>query len=286
MKHRSGITLLEVLVAIFIMGVGLLAILTLFPLGVMTAAQALQDDRVQQLAVNVDRLATARDLRNDTNITGSFNATTTAVYVDPFYAPLGSTTLGTAPNSIPRVQLPASWTPTGGNATRWFTMIDDYNFTVGDPANPPPGGTGGAVPDNTGGTIQSYGIYTCCVLMRRPRPTDPSFDSMAVVVYKGRSTQVIQGETAYAAAGTAGNTTLTVNGPPAPSIRRSGWILDTTVNGTTNAVQADFYQVISMTDNGAGLYTLETATPLKNNVSNIIVLENVIDVIERSWSWH
>ena len=36
MKRRDGATLVEVLVAIFVMGIGLLALLALFPLGVLT----------------------------------------------------------------------------------------------------------------------------------------------------------------------------------------------------------------------------------------------------------
>jgi type II secretory pathway pseudopilin PulG len=43
--NRSGITLVEVLVAIFIMGIGLLALLTLFPLGAISMAQQVQADR-------------------------------------------------------------------------------------------------------------------------------------------------------------------------------------------------------------------------------------------------
>ncbi len=45
MKRRPGITLIEVLVAIFVMSIGLLALLTLFPLGALRMSQALQDDR-------------------------------------------------------------------------------------------------------------------------------------------------------------------------------------------------------------------------------------------------
>src|SRR5205823_5785838 len=39
-------TLLEVVVAIFIMAVGMLALLTLFPIGMLSMARALQDQRV------------------------------------------------------------------------------------------------------------------------------------------------------------------------------------------------------------------------------------------------
>src|SRR4249920_893142 len=73
MKQRSGLTLVEVLVAIFIMGVGMLAILTLFPLGLMTAGQALQDDRVVQLVGNAAAIANARNVRNDPNVLAAFN---------------------------------------------------------------------------------------------------------------------------------------------------------------------------------------------------------------------
>jgi type II secretory pathway pseudopilin PulG len=57
MNRRSATTLVEVLVAIFIMGIGLLAILALFPLGALQMAQALKDDRAAQAAANATALA-------------------------------------------------------------------------------------------------------------------------------------------------------------------------------------------------------------------------------------
>ena len=50
--RRRGVTLLEVLTAIFIMGVGLLAILTLFPLGALSMARAVRDDRAATIGAN------------------------------------------------------------------------------------------------------------------------------------------------------------------------------------------------------------------------------------------
>jgi prepilin-type N-terminal cleavage/methylation domain-containing protein len=44
-NRRHGISLIEVLVAIFVMGIGLMALLTLFPLGALEMAQAIKDDR-------------------------------------------------------------------------------------------------------------------------------------------------------------------------------------------------------------------------------------------------
>ena len=65
---RPGITLVEVLAAIFIMGVGLLALLTLFPLGALSMARAVRDDRAAAIAANAAATATALDLRNDPNV--------------------------------------------------------------------------------------------------------------------------------------------------------------------------------------------------------------------------
>lgn len=57
MSSRSGVTLTEVLVAIFIMGIGLLSLLVLFPLGALNMAQAIKDERVTMAAQNAFGLA-------------------------------------------------------------------------------------------------------------------------------------------------------------------------------------------------------------------------------------
>ena len=51
-QRRSGITMTEVLVAIFVCGLGLMALMTLFPLGAMNMAQAIKDDRCGHAAAN------------------------------------------------------------------------------------------------------------------------------------------------------------------------------------------------------------------------------------------
>src|SRR5438105_4096827 len=68
MNRRRGSTLIEVLVAIFIMGIGLLAILAMFPLGALKMTQAIQDDRYGHCAANARSIAIARNLRFDTTI--------------------------------------------------------------------------------------------------------------------------------------------------------------------------------------------------------------------------
>src|SRR5687767_9974685 len=50
--RRPAVTLVEVLIAIFLMGIGLMAILSLFPLGAAQMAQALKDQRCAEAATN------------------------------------------------------------------------------------------------------------------------------------------------------------------------------------------------------------------------------------------
>jgi prepilin-type N-terminal cleavage/methylation domain-containing protein len=50
-RRRRGVTLLEVLAAIFIAGVGLLALLQLFPVTAIGLAQEIQDDRAAAFAI-------------------------------------------------------------------------------------------------------------------------------------------------------------------------------------------------------------------------------------------
>jgi prepilin-type N-terminal cleavage/methylation domain-containing protein len=70
MRRRSGVTLIEVLVAIFIMAIGMLALLALFPLGAISMAQALKDDRCASSAVNAEAFAIAQDIKHDIAVAG------------------------------------------------------------------------------------------------------------------------------------------------------------------------------------------------------------------------
>ena len=57
--RQAGITLVEVLVAIFVMGVGLLALLQLFPVGALEMARAIKDDRTAAVAAEASALSRA-----------------------------------------------------------------------------------------------------------------------------------------------------------------------------------------------------------------------------------
>lgn len=68
MTRRSGATLIEVLVAIFVMGIGMIALLTLFPLGALRMADAIQFDKCTTMATNATAIATLKNIRNDATV--------------------------------------------------------------------------------------------------------------------------------------------------------------------------------------------------------------------------
>jgi hypothetical protein len=62
-KH-SGATLVEVLVAIFVMAIGLITLLTLFPLGLLSMSQAIKDDRCAHTVANAAAIEKIWDIRH------------------------------------------------------------------------------------------------------------------------------------------------------------------------------------------------------------------------------
>ena len=68
MSRRSGVTLVEVLVAIFVMGIGLIALLTLFPIGMLRMARAIHYERSVQSARNADANAIIHGIRQDIDV--------------------------------------------------------------------------------------------------------------------------------------------------------------------------------------------------------------------------
>jgi prepilin-type N-terminal cleavage/methylation domain-containing protein len=99
MRHRSGVTLIEVLITIFIMGIGMLALLTLFPVGALSMGRALMQDRATQAATNAEAIAFAQDIRHDLVVISDNNLTTkpTNIVADAFTNPFGTTLSNTTP---------------------------------------------------------------------------------------------------------------------------------------------------------------------------------------------
>jgi prepilin-type N-terminal cleavage/methylation domain-containing protein len=292
---RPGLTLIEVLVALFILGIGMMAILVLFPLGLLSMKRAIAEDRAANAAANAAALATALSYRTDPNVLAALN-TSPVVYLDPWYASLtnGSTLPSGAPAptpNIPRVTL-SSQTLTPALTAQLFAVQDDLSF---DPAGLPLGSSA------AGASVLRKQNFTWAYLIRRPgslswtQPTSSSpsgvsqqmLPEVTVVVYLNRITSTISGEVAYSATSSATATNAAANTPVSnftltwsgtkPNLRKGSWVLDT-VNGY-------FYQVSSSVDIGSGSINVELESNLRTNVSNVIVMDNVIAVLERGSTW-
>ena len=231
---RTGLTLVEVLIAILVMGIGLISLLALFPLGALSMAQSIKDNRMAQLAASAKAFANFRIRNNSTNFVDPalitafqyFHTHTTdqavepaatgpsyPIYVDPFgwqLQPNGTTPdlrVGTwpgttyptypYPTSIQRINL-SSITPTGTPAQipRWFAGLDDMVF-----------GTN-AVPNPSGANvIQRNERYTWGFLCQETQyvPTTSTANptiNVSAVVYDRRAptlvnTNQISGENVY-----------------------------------------------------------------------------------------
>jgi hypothetical protein len=298
MNRRKGISLIEVLAAIFVMGIGMIALLTLFPLGALTMAQAIKDGRTAQAAANAAAVAELfhGSIRQDTVYVrpaldpsrgNAYEGPSNPVYLDPIgFMSIGTTVCGIIPRrTIPTVASP----PTGSNpnqaAMKWFTLLDDMNFyDNGQPARP-------------FGAIQRQGTFSWAFMVKRPRWKDDAVVNLTVVLYKGRGLQLSAGllaqtEELYTATGAQGSSSITLTAKPGAAVqpKRGGWILDAT-RETSNAglqqhgpIHAYFYRILGVTPS-LGSLVLDVAGPLKANVSTAIILENVVEVFEKGPGW-
>jgi hypothetical protein len=265
MTHRPAVTLIEVLIAMFIMAIGMLALLVLFPLGAVSMAQALKDDRCASTASMAENVAIATNVRYDPNVTPSF-AASPLVYVDPYGALQGMLPVGTGvlPNPIPRVS--PSFVTSIQLADRWFSLPDDMTFMQN------------GIPNTTSGFIDRGRNYSYAYLLRQLQPS--TLVQLYAVVYSGRPVLTPTLEPTYTAAGIAGANSITVSAtganPWPTTIKRGGWILDSG-NGY-------FYRVTNLYEAGTAT-TVEVQTNLVLGVSQVTVMDNVAEVFDKGTSW-
>jgi len=287
--RRTGATLVEVLVAIFVMGIGLIAILALFPLGVIRMAQAIQDGRTGNIAFNAEAIATMKLLGQDAsgnpesvrhdatfistcqNPGGGLGTATAQgpsypVFIDPIgYRSAAATGfqnwLTGTPGTIPRISLNSiqnSLTP-DSMSMRWFSFRDEIVFDInGLPQYVPPTPIGMPPPPPF---FYRETRYSWAYLCQLPKLADPQVVNMAVVVFNRRTMGMGTGgiplsEYSYSSTfDTTSNVvrlTIPQNGvsPIPPPIRLGEWVLDCTPVANPPSAHGYFYRVVSITDSG------------------------------------
>jgi len=220
MRRRSGVTLLECLVAIFVMGIGLIALLTLFPIAALRMYVAIQSECTYQTGSNAMAIATLKGLPNDSVVLGTGyyknpgipGATNDAVSGSPSYPvfidPVGwrTTPLGTpaqtwigggapgGPAYIGRSSVSFVNNPAAGTSTQagyqWFTRLDDIDFESALPGtgNSPPGTPRLLLPvPPAPQPVFTRSInYSYAFMCQRPNYADQTIVDVAVVVYNKR----------------------------------------------------------------------------------------------------
>jgi type II secretory pathway pseudopilin PulG len=162
MAQRSGLTLVEVLVAIFITGIGMVSLLVLFPLAALKMNQAIKDQRAADCARIAAAYARALPttsvnqlgLREDPAF---YNAGTgTSYYTDPTIWPTPTTALPKLSNGS-GPGYPLFIDPPGVNAGA--TQVGSLNGNPGIPRVSPSyvtGGTGGTYPLTTSPAVRWF----------------------------------------------------------------------------------------------------------------------------------
>lgn len=283
---RPGVTLTEVLVAIFIMGIGMISLLVLFPLGGLKMSIAIKDERTAHCAANAEAIARMFDLANDPAVFPKYteknppaNGPSHPVYIDPLGVTLGSNTLG---SGIARVfpQKLVKTTEPYEPFRRWMTLLDDINFNED------------GVPKLPGGILDRERRYTWAYLCRQVKATTPTgtppFSApdgieLTVVVYDRRpEISAIGGQLPNEHACTAsfqkGNdqATIAYSGTP-PPVRKGTWVLDSTLT----PINGYFYRVASVDDNGTNTLTLSLTQPARADGTACVVMEDVVEVFEK-----
>lgn len=218
MSRRSGITLVEVLVAIFVMSIGLIALLTLFPIGMLRMGRAIRDDHSAQSGHDAHVISIIHNLGNDGNMTSPgvvSDGVTADLFVNPF--PAGLKNADPYGESYPIFVDPIGYFNVFGVAQNWvggsqgvlrrrpvefvsrglaptniaarnlriftsFTLWDDMIFESTMGAVNLPG-----TPKTIAGGVLRDPRFSWGYTMRRPQTSDRSVVDCSVVVFDNRS---------------------------------------------------------------------------------------------------
>jgi type II secretory pathway pseudopilin PulG len=302
MTRRSGITLVEVLVAIFVMGIGLMALLTLFPIGMLRMTQALRDGRSVDAAEAAYSIALLQDIRNDpsvnkdSSISDLFKNPNPAQFkdADPYgesypimVDPIGynAAPVGLSQDWVGSVRglrrRPVAFT-TGFNIYKFFTLWDDINFD---------GNTVPGTPQKVAKVVLRDTRYSWAYVYRRPNTADRSVVECTVVVFDKRSLALSNtlslAETAYPNSTyfNPNNNTITIHytaTQQAPALRPGDWIFDNTLvkdsNGDIRSAHAYFYRVVAGEDYVIGGNTYaryEVQQPIRGFVNAAAVADPI-----------
>jgi hypothetical protein len=308
---------MEVLVAIIICGIGLLALLTLFPLGAMEMAQSVKFDRCGHLKHIAAAIANTWDIRQDQAVQDAMlrpDPTGTQLPIIDPDSPAYSEAM-----SYPVLIDPIGWHANQNSPNGWRDWVAGQTnvtprrvtYALLDPNRSPdllfrqnnaqyrtqqlhrwcvlqdeinfenyPGMT--APP---GAVVERTPRYSWAFLAQMPKVRNRNQVNLHVILYSGRLLEEPQtGETGYSAYFTSGSPVISLTWNPTagqvePELRTGSWLLDGTM---TPVPRGKFYRVVSVTKTGPTSMDVEVLTAPGYTGNGVIVsMENVIEVYDR-----
>ena len=311
--RRPGLTLTEALVAMFVAALGMISLLTLFPLGALQMGQALKDSRTAEAARQADSLMRNywRDaveqrqtydpnmfnyLINPESASGVANG---SLQVDPtvtasypvFLDPIGefsqtatakSWVTGANRAGLPRKNLILSVTGSFQQRLRFCTLLDDLTYDV----------TGTGAP-TASVPVERGGRYNWLAIVQRPAHSSENLANLSILVFDGRAPgyAIPNGEAVFTPTSLSGSgLTFTYPTGARPPVSKGRWIALHTFDGTTTVAPTQnglaFYRVVSANDEVAGTLNIELQTPIRTDQLNlgttrVIVFTGLSEVFER-----
>jgi len=288
MSLRKGLSLVEVLTAIFITGLGIISILTLFPLGAMRMAQAFRDERSALAAYNAEQFFRSYWKKHVVE----------AAPLDPFIWALDQPAAGMPPclphePSYPVVVDPMGFLARGLPNQNWFgdpptpTRIPRRNLQVVS-TNPTAALSlclslcslrdGITADDNGNPTPEREFRYNFLWVVQRPRNADRFHANLTIVVFDRRAPMYVpprSEQVFHNVTFNPGQTSLLLEHIPGVSpnqleIRSGDWVMDGTIYDPSSGIAVDrpglrhayFYRVTAMTETTTGTL-LEIQPPLR-----------------------
>ena len=284
--NRKGITLLEVLMAIFIMGIGMVSVFAIFPVAALMMGQAIEKYQVNEVVNNTQsnfdtdalefvknqptwiysQLDTVNPLINSNCIPVTQNflkvqTTSSAplyLFLDQAAGPTRSSLGGVTVAYINGGVSPAL--PAQINE-RYFTSNFDIELDESGRAVFP---------------VASAGKYSVSFLLEKKPPLDNPLPSRRyMLVYKGRSQTFAPFPWEAIITNVASAPNLINPTPGALDYKKQGWIM--TFNSVTG--NRSFHQIIAINPNGAGI-ELEVKPKLGTDADNVYLLSDVVRVID------
>ena len=278
-NRRSAVTLIEVLVAIFVMGIGLICLLTLFPLGAQQMAAAFKDERTAQAAINARTTAAIKNLRADKNVVAKYKDSGVGPPADDdgpsnpvFVDPVGEAVSPALGSNIARVK--PIYATTLPNSRQFFSLLDDVTFQRNM-----------GVPKKYGPNIERESLYTWAYLLQRPRLGDAAVANASVCVFQRRTKAGFEDK--YSAVMNPLDNTITVSyAGNTPNILPGMWVLDGTIKAPNKFAYGNFYRITGVRDASASSLALDLQTPLLGyggapySNGEAIVLPGLVEVFD------